>query len=262
MSGINRTRAWLGIATACVASSLLVGCYSVVPPDPNAIDKNSVVFAKNIQQAIREMYAVLGIRVRRKEITQERADQILKQFVTDSIKEVDPNKVDAKQAWRFGDLFRQAGRWEESYRLYKRAVEYAGEDEDRRVNDTLQLARVAAHLKKTDEALTLAKSTFDVAPAGKAPILMSILYELTPELKGKGKDLELAQLLEQAIQQHSDTHVDPESDAGRAFIAVRPHHIQNAWVEVMRLYEAAGRQDLARKALAESEKSSGKYANL
>lgn len=261
MNGINRTKALVGLAVVLVGSTL-TGCYSVVPPDPNAIDINSALFAKNLQQAIREMYAVLGIRVRRKEITQDEADKILKKFVSDSIKEVDPAKVDSKQAWRFGDLFRQAGRWEESYRLYKRAVEFAKGDEDRRVNDSLQLARVAAHLKKTDEALALAKSTFDVAPAGKAPILMSILYEITPELKGKGKDLELAQLLEQAIQQHSETQVDPESDAGRAFIAVRPHHIQNAWVEVMRLYESAKRPDLARKALAESEKSSGKYANL
>ncbi len=262
MKGTNSNLRRLIIGTAVFAAlACLTGCHIATLPDPNVIDIHSPNYAKSVQEQVREMYLVTGLRVRRGEITEDEAESIIKNFVATLVKGIDVTKVPKSQAWRYADVFRQAGKWEESYKLYKIAVE-AADGEDRRVNDRLQFARVAAHLGKIDEALAMAKSTFDGDPAGKAPILLSVLYELVPEARGKKKDKELGALLEGAIEQHMQTSVDPQTEAGQAFIAVRPHHIQTAWVEVMKLYEAAGEADLARKALEKSEATASKYANL
>lgn len=261
---MSDTRFMRKIAFGLVVAGLAVGmagCHFGSLPDPNRIEEESPLNAKAMQDSIKEMYAVLGLRVRRGELTQEQSDKMIKEYVVNLAEDIDLQEVRDRDAWRYADILRQAGRYQESYDLYQRAVEKA-DGEDRRVNDSLQMARVCAMLKKHDEALKLARSTFDVEPAGKAPILMSVLYELVPAMQGQGKDLELAQLLQEAIGQHEATVVDPESQAGQAFIAVRPHHIQKGWTEAMKLYEAAGKPDLARKAIAASEAAAKKYANL
>ncbi|MFX6861551.1 hypothetical protein ABTH25_19490, partial [Acinetobacter baumannii] len=89
-----------------------------------------------------------------------------------------------------------------------------------------KLAWCAAHLNKLDEAFALARSTFSTPPEGKAPILFGILYEIAPDLEGKGRDVEVAKLIEEAIQQHEMVQVDPTSDSGKVFLASRAHHIR------------------------------------
>jgi hypothetical protein len=85
------------------------------------------------------------------------------------------------------------------------------------------------------------------------PILMSVLYEIVPEAQGKGRDTDLARLLEDAIPQHKATVVDAGSEAGRAFLLARPLHVHKAWIKIAQLYQAAGKEDLARKAIMSDE---------
>jgi hypothetical protein len=61
-------------------------------------------------------------------------------------------------------------------------------------------------------------------------------------------DVELAQLLEGAIQQHLETIVDPRTIPGRMFLLARRHHIHNAWDKVIDLYRKSGENGLAEEA--------------
>ncbi|MES1227086.1 MAG: hypothetical protein ABUL72_00355, partial [Armatimonadota bacterium] len=165
------------------------------------------------------------------------------------------------EAWEYADIVRQADRWQDAYDLLKMAVEFA-KNEDRRVNDSLQMARCAAHLGKVDEAIKLARSTFSTPAPGKAPILFAVLYEITPEALGKGKDLAVAKLIEDAIEQHEAATVTTDSQAGRDFLAARAHHIRKAWDQVLKIYTAADRRDLAESALLKADNSTDKSAKL
>lgn len=227
------------------------------PNDPVSVAQNPEIALQNI----REAYRIMANRVFKGQMTVQERDAKIKELVDSYVGEIDVDKVPSKQAWQYADLMRQAGRWEDAYRLLLVAVKVAADD-DRRVNDTLQLARVAAHLGKVDEAIKDCRSVFGVADNQKAPIMMSVLYEVVPEGLGKGKDLELGKLLEDAIAEHEQTIVDPTTEAGKEFLASRPHHVKAAWAKVVQIYVGADRKDLAREALARMEKAAGSRAKV
>lgn len=230
---------------------LLGGCRIDSYPDPNAHDHKVIdpfVMMRNLEQ----LHLMLGRRVAEGEITPDIKDIMIRQQAQAFVKELDLETIDDDDAWRFADVLRQAGRWEDAYKALQIAVQDP-ETEDRRVNDNLQFARVAAHLGKVDEAIKAAKSTFDAEPREKAPILLAVLKEIVPEGKGKGHDAELGQLLEGAIEQHTLVVIDPNSPAGIAFTAAYPIHISEAWNTTIRLYRSANREDLMRPAIDKSE---------
>ncbi|MBS1709278.1 MAG: hypothetical protein JSS65_11250 [Armatimonadetes bacterium] len=251
---------WLRPVVLAVSFMALAGCHVVQLPDPNATvgaDMHPEIVLRNI----RESYRIMQNRINRGEITTSQRDELIRTLVEQYAAQVDMDKVPPAKAWQFADILRQAGRWEDTYKLLQTAVKVAPDD-DRFVNDSLQLARAAAHLGKVDEAIKGCRSTFKVPENQKAPIMMAVLYEVVPEGRGKGKDIELAKLLEDAIQQHQATIVDANSEAGKEFLAGRPHHIQNAWAEIVKLYSSNNRQDLAREALQRAEKATGSGARV
>lgn len=252
---------WRSGGLALAALLVMSGCHFSQLPDPNAQAGGLPMSGEVMQRNIGDLYATLGFRVRRGEITQDQSQQIIDRYVKKIAEEIEPETVPIAQAWRYGDILRQAGRWEDAYAVLSVALKNA-KDDDRRVNDALQLARVAAHLGKVDEAFSLVRGTFSAPAGAKAPILMSVLYEITPELAGKNRDVDTAKLLEEAIGQHRETIVDPASPAGRGFIAARPFHIARAWSEILRLYDKAGEADLARAAVERSEKMAKTYGNV
>lgn len=219
------------------------------PNDAANISSNPDIMMRNIKD-LRER---LNERVRKGEITAEVRETKIKELTKTYVDLINPEDIKTENAWLFGDLFRDKGDWQKAYELFDIARKNPV-DEDRRVNDQLRFARCAAHLGKVDEALEAAKSTFDASPSNKAPILPAILYEIVEEGKGKGKDLQLAELLEKAIEQHLETTVDPSTDAGKAFLVARKHHVEVAWSKVVSLFQAAGRTDLAKKAIQDADK--------
>lgn len=223
--------------------------------DPNAltgVNPDPVLMQRNVAQA----YDSLGRRVAKGEINEAERDRLIKGLLEDMANKIDAKTVKPKDAWRYADILRQSGRWVESHGLYVRAVELAkaSDDTDRFVNDSLQLARVSAHLDKLPEAFELVRGTFSVGPKDKAPILMSTLYEIVPEAKGKGQDSELAELLMDAIDQHLATVVDPKLDTGKEFMGASPSHLARAWSEVFSLLRSAGRDDLFKAAVERQER--------
>lgn len=252
----------LGFWTLGACALLLSGCSGGLgqytdPNDTANIAANPDIMMRNIKD-VRER---LNTRVRKGEITPEEREAKIKKMTSEYVDLINPEDIREDNAWLFGDLFRDKGDWKKAYELFDIARKSAA-NEDRRVNDELRFARCAAHLGKVDEALSAAKATFKTTPPNKAPILPAVLYEIVEEGKGKGKDLELAQLLETSITQHLETSVDPSTDAGKAFLAARKHHIEVAWSKVVELYQSAGRMDLARKAIQDADKVMARYKQV
>ena len=247
---------------------LVTGCTFRQYVDPNEPVPGKILPATVLRRNFEDMHWKLEKRVSTGELTRPEKEAYVKTFADKALKGITLNGIPKAEAWAYADVMRQANRWEDAYALLKIAVSVATND-DRRVNDTLQLARVAAHLGKLDEAISLAKSTFNVAPPGKAPILFAVLYEIVPECEKsvaekdrKTENVVLGQLVESAISESEATVVDANSESGKVFLAARNHHLQKAWDKVMKLYTASSRTDLARAALQKSEASFSKSSNL
>jgi len=240
---------------------VLGGCQYKSPPDPNETPPGQEVSGELLLKNINETMHLLDDRLAKGEIDKQSHDSLLKREVAKMLKPVDVPNIPPSQAWQFGDAFRLADDWKTASTLYAAAVKIAKTD-DRFVNDTLRLARAEAHLGDVAGAIKSCRSTFRVGPLDKAPILLAILYEVVPEATGKGKDLELAKLLEDAIGQHELTIVDAKSEAGKAFLVARPAHVHNAWIRIARFYQAAGKDAEARQAILKDEVSRLKRASI
>jgi tetratricopeptide (TPR) repeat protein len=228
-------------------------------PDPNAperIGMSPEIMKRNLNDA----WQSLELRRERGEIDNSARDQLYQAKVKELI-ELIPATISDDQAWMYGDVYRDAKMWPEAVGLYKRAVT-AAKTEDRRVNDLLRLAQAQAAVGSVQEAAASVRATFDAPPNEKAPILPAVLYEVAPAGRGKGQDALLADMLVESIKQHMQTLVDPETEAGQAFLAARGHHVKKAWTEAVSLYEAGGQRDKAREALKSFEQEMARTASV
>lgn len=237
---------WVSLALLTLP---LGGCYFAQLPDPNEIQGVSSIDPAVMQRNIGVAYQTLGARVAKGQITEAEKMARIQEMAQGIVSYVDPATVADAEAWRFADLYRQAGDLKTSRELYERAVTVAV-DEDRRVNDTLQLARVMAEQGDVKFAVETARKTFDTPATEKAPILMAVLYEIIPAAIGTDDNVVLAQLLEDAIGQQLLVQVDSETEAGKAFLVASEVHREKAWDQVFRLYSKAGRDDLLKRAIS------------
>jgi hypothetical protein len=237
----------------------LAGCRFGQLPDPNRPKVVAKYDGESLQAKVREVDSVLNDRLVKGEIDLSKKKEILHDYIRRQLDGVEPAKVENEQAWRFADVYRQLEDWKTTHDLYSRAVDSA-KDEDRRVNDTLRLAEAKARLDSVTEGIESVRSTFDVAPEGKAPILMATLYEFAPAALGKGHDLEVARLVEDAMDQHLQTIVDPSSDAGRQFLQARMHHLRQAWELVLRIYRESGEDEVMCGAIERADAMMRKFA--
>jgi len=182
------------------------------------------------------------------EIPDGRYRDLLAQYTDDLLKGIQIESVDPARAWEYGEVFKTGRLWSRAEAAYRIAVK-AAKDEDRRVNDTLQLANAMAHEGKAPEAIEEARKAFDAPPEAKAPILYAAYLEIAPAGKGQGHDAELARFLEDAIRQSDLVHVDVSNDAGKAFEAALPHHQRNARRLAAELYLSAGKDAEAERVL-------------
>lgn len=245
--------------SALVLSIALAGCKPESLPDPNDPIAGQMVPGEILLRNVNEIASSLDVRVYKGEIDKKQRDVLLEREVKKMLSGIDVGTIPPRQAWQYGDAFRVANDWETAQKLYVTAVKSAA-TVDRKVNDNLRLARAQAHFGKIDEAIATCRALFTVDPEEKAPIMMAVLYEIVPEAQGKGKDAELARLLEDTIAQHEQTVIDAKSNAGKAFLMARPLHIHKAWFKVAQLFQAAGKVEEARQAIEKDEKSRSKRA--
>ena len=211
----------------------LVGCGQF--PNPNdvaaALPEDRAEIAANIMQSVATS---LDYKVGHRQISDAQRNELLKEEAENLLKLIDPERVPAADAYRYADLLRMTDRWPEALKSLQTAVKVAS-TQDRKVNDTLRLAQAQAKTDDVAKALETARSVFGVDPEDRAPILPSVLYELVPAAQGKGKDVELAALLADAIKCHESTRVDEKSDAGRIFLIAARTHIRKAQAKIAEL---------------------------
>lgn len=246
-------RSLINVSLVAAFAVLAAGCQSGKLPDPNSeneIAEHPEIMMRNLVN----WRTRLDRKVAKKELTPAQRDQMMAERTNEYLQLITPEMATEENAWIYGDLFRDGGRWEDAYRLYDAARKLA-KTEDRRVNDNLRFARAAAKLKKHKEALEAVKSTFNAPAEEKAPILPAVLYEVVAaaEEDKKAPYGDYATLLEEAIKQHLVTQVDAASDPGKAFLAAKPTHLSRAWSKVVGLYQAGGDMASARAAIKRAD---------
>lgn len=218
-----------------VVLSLIFGFFGVfwfvpdaVPPDPNEPDRFGQRSIEVIEQEVKQFYSLLARAERRGRIDEATRDKMFRDFVVARAKSIRVDRISNRDAWRYGEIFRAARDWAGAEKIFAFAVKVAGANEDRRVNDSLRWAQAKAHLGQVDEAIQIARFTFDAPPGNKPPILFGVYLEIVPAARGKGYDAALAQLIRDAVEQSREAIVVPESAGGAAFLQTREYHIAQA----------------------------------
>lgn len=246
------------IAPALAILALLPGCRFGQLPNPNAKRPTDKYDGKALQARVLEYNQDLAAREFRGMLDAQTRKRLIEDFVNRELEGIEIDRIPVDQAWRFGDVFRQSGDWEKTKDLYEIAAANA-KDDDRRANDTIRLAEAYAMLGEVEKGIELVRSTFDVKPGNKAPILLASLYEFAPAALDKGHDLSVALLLEDAIDQHFLASVDPDSEPGQAFIASRRHHVSEAWRLVLQILKSHGTEEQIRAGLERADRTLGRF---
>lgn len=214
----------LGIVLVAIT---LAGCESKSFPDPNDPAQVGQVQPDVLMRNLRWASETVNERVEKREITDERGREMLRDYAAQLTKHIKLDSVAVDKAWEYAEVFRTAQQWENAKLFYEVAVKEPA-DEDRRVNDTLRYAQALAHLGEVELALKTARSVFDAQPKDRAPLIPSLVFELGPAAQGKGFDKQLAQLISDALPLYDATVVDPTTESGRAFQIAKPHLMREA----------------------------------
>jgi tetratricopeptide (TPR) repeat protein len=238
-------RRWLPVLLLALA-----GCQTGRLPDPNDPNNPGViqgdVLRTNVQAAAEGLFARVGTG----EISDAEARAKLKEYVERMLADVKIDTVEPGEAWKYAEVYLAADRIPEARRLLETAVK-AAPNQDRRVNDSLRLATAQAKMGEVERAVETARSVFDAPPSDKVPIVTAVLFEIAPAALGKGHDVAVAGLLEDAAEQARLAEVDPSTEPGKNFLNARRVHIRRCLRMAGDLYVAAGRQ-------ADAERVAGK----
>jgi len=221
------------------------------PPDPNDPDQSGLMTPEVVRHIVSGYSDALLTRMPRDEagnVNDADFKRNLAQATNSLLAKVKMIRMNQTNAWEYGDIFITAQRWQDARNAEEEAIK-SPKNEDRRINDTLRLARCMAELGDVPDAVKTARSTFNAADTDTVPVLTATLLEIVPAAEDKGDPLELAELLEGAIQCEMRTRVNGTTDAGRDFLVARKYHVDHAWQKIIQLYERAGKTDLARAAL-------------
>ncbi len=231
------------------------GCYSGQFADPNDPTSAGLMQPDVINNDLKDASDTINDRVAKGYITVDEGRKILSDYAKHLLGKVKVEETPVAEAWKYGQAFITAKEWHHAIAMLKVALKNPP-NEDRWVNDTLRLAHCEAEIGHVDKAINLTKSTFRATPKWKWPILYATYLEIVPAaLKhSTGKDLVLAQLVEEAIHQHELAWGDPSKKKYQAWLQYRDFQIRNAWGYIATIYKKAGQTKLAQQALAEAEK--------
>lgn len=254
-----RTRGMWGVLAVGL---VLGGCQTGTLPDPNdAGAMGGVMKAAVLRRNLAYANQVLEHRAEVGEISSKKRTELLKRYAAEMVENIHVDKIPDDQAWEYGDIFKTAELWDKAKVAYEKAI-IKPKTEDRRINDTLRLALAEAHLGNVPRAIELARSVMDANDEQTAPILPAVLLEIVPAAEGKGSDSELATLLEDAIEAHQRTVVNPGTEAGKMFFMAKPTHIRDAYRKAILLYMRAGQPEEADRVKREADQVLRKFGRV
>lgn len=222
------------LAAVSTALAVLTGCPTKPAKDPNDPAQMGLLQPEVLMKNLRAASDAANRRVARGELTVVQAKAIVSQCARELTQHITIQKIPENRAWEYAEVFRTAQMWDRAKAAFEQALEHP-RTEDRRVNDSLRLAHVLAELGEVPRAIAMARSVFDVPSQGRAPIMPALIFEIVPAAEGKGYDLELARLLEDAIPIYDATTVDESTTPGKEFVIAKPFHIAGARRMIVRL---------------------------
>lgn len=238
-----RFRYWLLICSLLVVG----GCQTGTLPNPNDPNDVGSLTPENMKDQFTSISEMLQVRLAHRQITNQEFKELLGQAADHLLKGFTPDKTEPATAWQIAEIMINAKHWQDAEQVLVSAIEWAkvNHNEDRFVNDTLRLARVRAELGQVSQAVKTARTVFSIPAYAAVPILYATQSEIVPAGRGKGHDLELGKLLEDAIAIDLKATVNPDTIPGQGFLSARPYHVYESWVLVTELYTNANRPDLA-----------------
>jgi len=233
---------------------LVAGCHTGTLPNPNDPNVVGGLSPDNIQDQMSCISDMLQIRLARQQINDTEYNDLLEKAADSLLVNFNSDRVEPSKAWQTSKVMITAKHWADAKPVLEAAVEWAkiNHNRDREINDTLRLARVEAEMGDVPQAIKTARTVFVLKPWEGAPILYATQLEIVPACRGKGHDVEVAKLLEDAIAIDLNVQVDATKTEGRDFLRYRPMHVADAWAGVVELYEDAKRPDLAEAARKKS----------
>ena len=257
LTGLTRA---LQFALLCSLAGLF-GCKTGTLPDPN--DPKDVG-AWRIDDARRNLKIAsdfLNDRQNRGEIDAKASQYLIAKRANEILKDLDVSGFSEKEAWKYGEFYIAARRWGPAKQALELAILHPANGE-RRSSDNLRLARVLAELGEIPECIARARLTFIVLDEGRVPILPAVLLEIVPAGLRKGHDVELGQLLVDAIDQEQHVLINPATEGGKRFLIARPFLIAHAYRLALETFRAAHRPDLVKKTQQEFDKWRGGLTNV
>src|ERR1044072_2964228 len=115
------------------------------PVDPNSPDESQLVAADVLKRTLSGTSDSLLERVHDREISDDEFKDRMATAAQELLGRVDASKIPAGKEWEYGEMYITAREWSKAKAVLEKAVRIA-RDEDRRVNDSLRLARVYAEL--------------------------------------------------------------------------------------------------------------------
>lgn len=210
-------------------------------PDPNDKGDMGKLGPDEIRRNLKSASEGLEYHRMKGELTESQEAALMAKRADELLPMLDTSNVGAGKEWELGQIYVAARKWDLALAAYEIAVKNAP-DENRRIQDTLQLARCQAHVGKVLEAVTTARSVFNAHPRDKAPILHAVLLEIFPAAKHKGFDDQILQLTRDAVQQSLQTIVD-DRYGGKLYLEVRPTLIRKAYGEMIKILRENGQRE-------------------
>ena len=239
---LNKIRSFVyttAILAVLAALAMLMVLRDSTPPDPNS-PLESRDGLKNITKNVAELSMRLEILKNGRKITEQQQRDLLAEYAREQAGIIKP-RIRRTDAFDYGNLLRTAQEWQSALEQYRVAAGlYKDKNEDLYINTLLRIAHCLSAEGKLLDAITTARESFASAPGNKAGILYAVYLEIVPAGLGKGHDLQLAALIEEAIQQMELAVVEPHSAAGIRFLSAKPHHIRKAWDLAMSIYSGSG----------------------
>lgn len=236
------------VAFVFVGSRLVFGQY----PDPNDRNEMGRLKPDEVLHNLRGASDALEYHRVQGHISPAMESQMISARAKELLKDIDFKNPEPGRQYEYAQILITARKWSEAVPFLQATIKQPA-DKEQRILSTLQLARCDAHLGKVDEAISLTRSLFTVEPQDAAPTLNAVLFEISPPALGRGKDIEVAALMRAAVGESMRTSVDTRTPGGQAFLAARPHLIQQTYIAVTRIYRINGREDLREQAVAEYE---------